>query len=92
VSKLLFLPVSIATGLLAGFLGKKMFGVIWGLIDDEEPPKAEHREVDPAKLVLALAIDGAVFALIRGLVDHGSRHAFTRVTGKWPGEEKPEAA
>jgi hypothetical protein len=92
VSKLLFLPVSLGTGLVAGLIGKKVFGAIWGLIDDEEPPKAEHRNVDPVKLVLALAIDGAVFALIRGLVDHGSRRAFTRVTGSWPGEEEPEAS
>ncbi len=90
MSKLLFLPVSVGTGLVAGLIGKKVFGLIWGLIDDEEPPKAEHRHVDPVKLVLALLIDGAVFALIRGLVDHGSRHAFTRVTGSWPGEEEPE--
>jgi hypothetical protein len=91
VSKVLFLPVSIGSGLVAGLIGKKVFGVIWGLIDDEEPPKAEHREVDPLKLVLALMVDGAVFALIKGLVNHGARHAFTRVTGSWPGEERPEA-
>ncbi len=91
MSKLFFLPVSIGTGLVAGLIGKKLFGLIWGLIDDEDPPKAEHRNVNPVKLVLALVIDGAVFALVRGLVDHGSRHAFTRVTGSWPGEEEPEA-
>jgi Protein of unknown function (DUF4235) len=90
VSKVLFLPVSLTSGLLAGLIGKKIFAVIWGLIDDEEPPQAEHREVQPAKLVLALAIDGAIFALVRGLVDHGARLAFTRVTGAWPGEERPE--
>jgi hypothetical protein len=31
-----------------------------------------------------------LFALIRGLVDHGSRQAFARATGSWPGEERPE--
>jgi Protein of unknown function (DUF4235) len=90
VSKVLFLPVSLSSGLLAGLIGKKIFALIWGLIDDEEPPHAEHREVQPVKLVLALAIDGAIFALVRGLVDHGARVAFTRVTGAWPGEERPE--
>ena len=46
--------------------------------------------MDPRKLALALVIDGTVFALIRGLVDHGSRLAFTRATGTWPGDEQPE--
>jgi hypothetical protein len=90
MGKLMFLPVSIGGGLLAGLIGKKLFEAIWGVIDDEEAPKAEHRYVSLPKLVVALAIEGALFALIKGLVDHGSRQAFTRVTGAWPGEERPE--
>jgi Protein of unknown function (DUF4235) len=90
VSKVLFIPVSVVSGLIAGLIGKKVYGLIWGLIDDEEPPKAEHREVSGPKLIAALAIDGAVFALVRGLVDHGARQAFTRLTGAWPGEERPD--
>jgi hypothetical protein len=43
------------------------------------------------KLVAALLIEGALFSLIKGLVDHGSRHAFARITGAWPGEEAPDA-
>jgi hypothetical protein len=90
MGKLMFLPVSIGSGLLAGVIGKKLFQGIWGVIDDEEAPKAEHRYISFPKLIAALAIEGALFALIRGLVDHGSRQAFTRVTGSWPGEERPE--
>ena len=90
MGKVMFLPVSIASGLLAGFIGKKTFELLWGVIDDEEAPKAEHRDISLAKLGAALAIEGALFALIRGLVDHGSRHAFARATGSWPGEERPE--
>jgi hypothetical protein len=90
MGKLMFLPVSIGSGLLAGLIGKKLFEGIWGVIDDEEAPKPEHRHISFPKLIAALAIEGALFALIRGLVDHGSRQAFTRVTGSWPGEERPE--
>jgi Protein of unknown function (DUF4235) len=90
MGKLMFLPVSIGSGLLAGLIGKKLFQGIWGVIDDEEAPKAEHRYISFPKLIAALAIEGALFSLIRGLVDHGSRQAFTRVTGSWPGEERPE--
>jgi hypothetical protein len=90
MSKLFFTPFSVVSGLIAGFVGKKVFSLIWGLIDDEDPPKAEHRDVDPRKLALALALDGAVFALVRGLVDHGARMAFARSYGAWPGDERPE--
>jgi len=87
--KFLFMPFSIAAGLLAGFLSKKLFDGIWRLFDDQEAPEAEHREVSLVKLVLALVIEGAVFRAVRGLVDHSARHGFQRATGTWPGDEAP---
>jgi hypothetical protein len=88
--KLLFTPVSIAAGLLAGLTAQKVFERLWSLIDDEEPPSPEHREFSWPKLLAALAIEGAVFRLVKGLTDHGARRAFAKGTGRWPGEERPE--
>jgi Protein of unknown function (DUF4235) len=88
--KLLFTPFSIIAGLIAGFLSKKLFDAIWGVIDDEEPPDSEHREISVGKLALAAAIQGAVFTATRKLVDHEARRAFERTVGAWPGEERPE--
>ena len=88
--KVLFVPISILGGLLAGLLGKKIFEQIWGLVDDQEPPAAKHREVRYGKLAAALLLEGAIFRLIRGFFDHGARRGFQRFTGAWPGEEAPE--
>jgi hypothetical protein len=88
--KYAFIPVSVAGGLLAGFVSKKVFEQIWGLVDDIEPPEAKHRYVDYRKLIPALLIEGAIFRLMRGAVDHTSRRGFARLTGSWPGEEAPE--
>lgn len=88
--KLLFLPFSIVGGLIAGFVSKKLFEQVWGLVDKEEPPEAKHREISIAKMVAALALEGAIFRAVRGLADHGSRRGFAKVTGSWPGEEEPE--
>ena len=88
--KLIFAPISIVLGLIAGLLGKKIFEQIWGLIDEEEPPKPEHREFSWPKLVVALVVEGAIFRLTKGLVDHATRTSFAKVTGSWPGEERPE--
>jgi hypothetical protein len=90
LKKILFLPFSIASGLIAGFISKKIFEQIWGLIDNEEPPEAQHRDISLAKLIAALILEGAIFRAVRGLTDHHSRKAFTRVTGTWPGDERPE--
>jgi Protein of unknown function (DUF4235) len=90
VSKLLFIPVSVLGGLIAGLVAKKSMEIVWGLIDDEEPPEAEHRDVQWPKLIAALALEGAIFRAVRGASDHLARGAFARATGVWPGEERPE--
>ena len=88
--KLAFTPLSIVLGLIAGLVGKKIFDQAWGLIDDEEPPDAKHREINFTKLIFALLLEGAIFRLVKGLTDHGARRSFARLAGSWPGEEAPE--
>jgi Protein of unknown function (DUF4235) len=90
ISKILFLPLSVAGGILAGLVGKKLFERVWGLIDKEEPPGPRHRETSWLKLIAAMALEGAIFRAVRGAFDHGARRSFARLTGVWPGEEKPE--
>lgn len=90
--KVAFLPISIIGGLLAGLIGKKSFEFIWSKFDEEEPPEPDQRQISVPKLLLALAIEGAIFRAIRGLFDHGARRGFARFTGEWPGEEHPEKA
>lgn len=88
---LLFRPVGIISGLLAGMVAKKAFEKAWTMIDDQEPPDAEHRYLGSRpKFVIALLLEGAIFTLVRGTVDHGARLGFAKYTGSWPGEEYPE--
>ena len=88
--KFVFTPFSIAAALAAGFAASKIFDLIWSRIDDEEAPDPKHRDLDWRKLAIALAVEGAVFRLVRGFTDHGARVAFARSVGQWPGEEEPE--
>ena len=88
--KVLFIPFSVGGSLLAGFLAKKLFEALWGVVDDEEPPESEHRRTSWGKLIAAAALEGAIFKATRVATDHGSRQAFASVTGSWPGEEEPE--
>lgn len=90
--KALFTPFSLVLGLAAGQLAKKLFDFVWGFIDDEDAPRPKHREIDLARLALALLIEGAMFRLVKGFVDHASRRAVHKLTGSWPGEEAPEEA
>jgi uncharacterized protein DUF4235 len=89
--KLIFAPIGIVAGLLAGLLAQKAFDRVWALFDEEEPPEPDQRQIRYAKLIPALLIEGAVFRLTKGLVDHGVRGGFARLTGRWPGEERDES-
>ena len=92
MSKILFLPVSVLGGLIAGLVGKKLFEGLWSLVDKQDPPDPKHREVAWKKVVPALLLEGAIFRLVRGVVDRASREGFTKLTGSWPGEKRPEPA
>jgi hypothetical protein len=85
--KLLFAPLGIGAGLLAGMLGKKAFEKLWAVVDHEDPPAPDQRDAPTVKLVTALAIEGAIFRVVKGLTDHGARRAFAGATGSWPGED-----
>ena len=92
MSKILFLPFSVLGRILAGFIGKKAFAGVWRLVDDEKAPDPTQREIPWQKLIPALLLEGAIFRAVRGVFDHGSRRAFTKLTGSWPGEERPDPA
>jgi Protein of unknown function (DUF4235) len=83
--KLIFAPIGIAAGLLAGFVAQKAFDRVWALFDEEDPPAPDQREASYPKLVAALLVEGAVFRVTKGLVDHAVRGGFARTTGRWPG-------
>jgi hypothetical protein len=90
MAKVFFIPISIAGGLIAGAISRKILDQIWGVFDDEEPPDSQHRDIQWGKLVIAAALQGAIFRVMKEATDHYSRRAFYRTTGTWPGEERPE--
>lgn len=88
--KLLYKPLGIALGILAGFLGRKTFDRIWALIDNEEPPKANTEDAGWAKVLTAAALQAAIFAVVRAAVDRAGATWFRDFTGAWPGPKHQE--
>lgn len=85
--KLMFKPVAILSGILAGLLARRSFASIWRRLDERDPPASDQRSASLPKLALSLSIQGAVFSLARGLLDNLSRRGFAGLVGRWPGND-----
>lgn len=88
--KLLYKPLGIVLGLLAGLLGRQLFNFVWGKLDEEEPPEATTELAPWPKVLGAAALQGAIFAVVRAAVNRGGAKTFEHLTGVWPGERRPE--
>lgn len=85
MQRVLFFPLSMLGGLFATMVGRRVARRIWATVDDEALPVPERRDVSPPKLVAALAIEGAIFGIARGVTDRGLRRAVEWFTGERPG-------
>jgi hypothetical protein len=88
--KLLFKPFSIVLGLLSGLVASKIFNAIWGIFDEEEPPKPTTRDTSWGKVLSAAAVQGITFKVTRALVDRNLARGFAFLTGSWPGPKTTE--
>jgi hypothetical protein len=88
--KLLYKFFSIPLGILAGQVAKKVFEQVWGLIDDREPPRANHEEATYPKVLGAAAVQGLTFFVTRAAIQRAGAKSFAHLTGVWPGDKRPE--
>ncbi|MGZ8635098.1 MAG: DUF4235 domain-containing protein [Solirubrobacteraceae bacterium] len=87
--KLIYKPFGIIFGFLAGIVAKKVFEAVWGIFDNEEPPKPTTLQTTWPKVIGAAAVEGMAFKVTRATVDRVGAKGFARLTGFWPGEEAP---
>jgi uncharacterized protein DUF4235 len=72
---------------MAGLLAGAIFRRIWSMVSEEdEAPKATRADDRWTQVLLAAALEGAVFAAVKAAFERGGAKAFRRLTGVWPGE------
>jgi Protein of unknown function (DUF4235) len=89
---LLYKPFGILAGIVGGLLARRLFTVLWGTIDDEEPPEATTEQASWPRVLSAAAVQGATFSVTRALVNRAGAKGFAHLTGVWPGERRPDRA
>lgn len=88
-AKILYRPVGMVSSILGGILASVLFKQLWQRAapgDQPDPPKALESEYPLKQILIAAVIQGALYALVKTIIDRGGARAFERWTGEWPGD------
>jgi hypothetical protein len=86
--KLLSKPAGMLVSVLGGVVAGAIFKRIWKVAArEEDAPKATDAQRGWREILLAAALQGAIFAVVKAAVDRGAAEGTRRVTGVWPGDQ-----
>lgn len=88
-AKILYRPWGMIASLLGGLIAGQVFQRVWKALDpdsSEDPPKPLESEYRLPKVLVAALVQGAIFSVVKALINRGGARAFERWTGEWPGD------
>ncbi|MGA8211814.1 MAG: DUF4235 domain-containing protein [Nocardioidaceae bacterium] len=88
-AKILYRPVGLVGSVVAGVIAGAVFKQVWKKAapgDNEDAPGALQSEYRMREVLVAAAIQGAIFAAVKAVISRGGARAFQRATGEWPGD------
>ncbi|MFJ7154282.1 DUF4235 domain-containing protein [Streptomyces sp. NPDC101118] len=78
-------PVGMLLGTAGGMAAGALFKQLWKVLGhQEDAPDATDEHRTWREVLIAAAIQGAVFALVRAAVDRAGATTVRKVTGTWP--------
>ena len=85
-SKALYKPLSIATSVAGGLVAGKVFTEIWQRISpsDQEPPEPKDLSRSTREALIAAAVQGLIFGLVRAAVDRAGAKGYRALTNDDP--------
>lgn len=88
MAKVLYKPFGMVVSVVGGLIASALFRKLWKLVaHDDETPAPTQRRRTWGEVLAAAALQGAIFGLVKALVDRAGATGFARATGAWPGEE-----
>ena len=88
VVKVSYKAVDLVAGMIGGLVVGLIFNRAWSFIEQEDgPPKPTDEQRHSREILLAAALQGAIFALVKAAVDRGLAKGTRKLTGIWPGHE-----
>ena len=88
---ILYKPLGIAAGVTGGLVAGAIFKQVWQRVaGDTDAPNATDKNRGWGEILIAAAIQGAIFGGVKALLDRGGAKGFERLTGEWPGDDDEE--
>lgn len=86
IAKMAYKPMGIGGSVLAASAAGAVVRQIWRRVaHEDETPGPLQAESSLGRVLIAAAIQGMVFAVVRALIDRGGAKFFEKLTGEWPG-------
>jgi len=83
---MLYRPFGVASGMAVGLLARAIFKQVWKRVaDEEDAPRATDETRGWREVLIAAAVQGAIFAVVKAAVDRRGAAGVKRLTGEWPG-------
>ena len=85
LQKVAYKPVGLLLGIGAGAIAGLVFKEIWKVASgDDDAPNATDEDRGWTEIIAAAALQGAIFAVVKALVDRGGATGVRKLTGTWP--------
>lgn len=85
LQKVAYKPVGLLLGIGAGAIAGFVFKEVWKLASgDDDAPNATDEDRSWGEIIAAAALQGAIFATVKALVDRGGAAGVRKITGEWP--------
>jgi hypothetical protein len=88
-AKILYRPWGLVASLVGGLIAGQIFQRLWTVMDpdsSEDPPKPLESEYRLPKILVAALVQGAIFSVVRAVINRAGARLFERWTGEWPGD------
>lgn len=87
MARVLYKPIGAVFSALGGLVAAAVFRKLWALIaGEEDAPTATEANHAWSEILLAAALQGAIFGLVKAAVDRAGATGYQRATGTWPGD------
>jgi hypothetical protein len=83
--KIAYKPVGLIAGAAAGLIAGFVFRQTWRAIaGDDDTPTATDEQRGWTEVLIAAALQGAIFAIVKAAVERGGAEGMKKLTGEWP--------